>query len=187
VFDLTPPASYTCQVGSQGELSWNVASKTLTVKGTIFIDGSAAITNGALNRYNGQATLYLGGTFLMNAGSKLCGKVSGTSCDWAGWNPNTTLVGIVANATGGQDPVGVSIWLKDGQYQGALYATGKIRLEGTEQTQGPMIASEIQLGYNVSTSSQVANAFPLITTIPNGFPGVPNVHADPQPPVAYTG
>ncbi len=36
----------------------------LTVAGTIFIDGSAKFSNGALNQYNGQATIYLSGTFL---------------------------------------------------------------------------------------------------------------------------
>jgi hypothetical protein len=41
VFDLTPSASdYTCQT-SRGELSWNHTTHTLTVRGTIFIDGSA--------------------------------------------------------------------------------------------------------------------------------------------------
>src|ERR671925_2279539 len=31
---------------SSGELSWNAATKTLTVSGTIFIDGSAQVGNG---------------------------------------------------------------------------------------------------------------------------------------------
>jgi len=29
-----------------GELSWNVATKVLTVKGTVYLDGSAVIGNG---------------------------------------------------------------------------------------------------------------------------------------------
>ncbi len=44
VINLTPGASYTCKsmAGSTilGELSWDNATKLLTVKGTIFIDGS---------------------------------------------------------------------------------------------------------------------------------------------------
>src|SRR5207302_430605 len=43
--DLTPNYSYTCRVGPSGnpdgELSWDNTTKTLTVRGTIFIDGSA--------------------------------------------------------------------------------------------------------------------------------------------------
>jgi Tfp pilus assembly protein PilX len=187
VFELTPASSYTCQYGTTGELSWNATTRVLTVKGTMFIDGSAKITNGLLNSYNGQATLYLSGTFYMSDGSKLCGLITGSTCDWTNWNPNTELLGIVANGTGGQNPAGVSIWLYNALFQGGLYGTGAIRPEGSTQTQGPMIASEVQLGYNVSTGSQVAAGFPIITTIPAGFPGVPNTYAQPQPPVAYSG
>jgi hypothetical protein len=184
--DLTPASSYTCTSASGAEFSWNASTKTFTIAGTIYIDGSASITNGSLNQYNGQGTLYLSGTFQMTANAKLCGAASGGNCDWNAWNPNTELFGIVANGTFA-NPAGVSIWLKDGQFQGALYGTGTIRPEGTEQTEGPMIASEVELGYNVSTGSQVASSFPLITTIPAGLPGVPNVHADPQPPTGFTG
>src|SRR4030095_5029250 len=81
-----------------GELSWNATSKTLTVKGTIFIDGSARITNGALNTYNGQATLYLSGTF--RATGSLCGSVTAGACAFTTWNPNTELLTIVAHGHG---------------------------------------------------------------------------------------
>src|SRR5215210_4137260 len=78
-----------------GELSWNATTKTLTVKGTIFIDGSARVSNGALNTYNGQATLYLSGTFRQTG--SLCGSVSAGACAFSTWNPNTELLTIVAN------------------------------------------------------------------------------------------
>ena len=61
---------------ASGELSWNVTTKTLTAKGTIYIDGSAKVANGAVNTYNGQAAIYLSGTFLLDG--KLCGAVSGS-------------------------------------------------------------------------------------------------------------
>src|SRR4029450_11191671 len=48
---------------SSGEIAWNNTTKTLTVSGTIYIDGSAKISNGALNSYNGQGTTYLSGRF----------------------------------------------------------------------------------------------------------------------------
>ena len=48
--NLTPAADYTCKsmAGSTtlGELSWNNTTKLLTVKGTIFIDGSIYIKSG---------------------------------------------------------------------------------------------------------------------------------------------
>jgi hypothetical protein len=186
-FNLTPATSYSCLQGTAGELSWNATTRVLTVKGTMYIDGSAKVSNGLLNSYNGQATLYLSGTMLFTNGSKLCGSTSGTNCDFVNWNPNTEMLGIVANGTGGQNPAGVSIHLYNAQFQGGLYGTGTIRPEGTSRTQGPMIGSEVELGYNVSTASQTAEGFPVITTIPAGFPGVPNTYAQPNPPAAYSG
>lgn len=186
-FNLTPATSYTCRFGTVGELSWDASTRVLTVLGTMYIDGSAKIANGLLNSYNGQGTLYLSGTFYVTNGSKLCGLISGSNCDWVSWNPNTELFGIIANGTGGQNPAGVSIWLYNAQFQGGLYGTGTVRPEGTTQTQGPMVASEVELGYNVSTASQTTRGFPLITTIPSGFPGVLNTYAQPQAPTGYSG
>ena len=106
IFDLTPAASYTCRVGPvsnpYGELSWNATTKKLTVRGTIYIDGSVKVANGALNEYNGQATIYLSGTLLMNANTSLCGGISGGACDFAAWNPNTEMLTFVADGHGGQ-------------------------------------------------------------------------------------
>ena len=88
-FNLTPALSYSCETAA-GSISWDAIKKVLTVSGTIFIDGSAYIQNGAVNEYNGQATLYLSGTFLMK-NSKLCAGLSAnkSTCDVATWNPNT--------------------------------------------------------------------------------------------------
>src|SRR5205814_7842921 len=43
VFNLTPTASYSCYT-SQGQLSWNATTRTLTVAGTVFFDGSITMT-----------------------------------------------------------------------------------------------------------------------------------------------
>jgi hypothetical protein len=168
-----------------GEISWNAQTNKLTVSGTIFIDGSAKIANGALNTYNGQATLYLSGTFLMSSGTKLCAAVSGSDCDFAGWDPNKKLFTIVANGSGGQNPTGVSIWLKDASWQGALFGTSIVRLEGQTNFGGPAIGSEVELGYNVSTGS--ASGFNSISVVPAGMPGNPIVRAQPNPPQAFAG
>ncbi len=190
-FELTPAGSYECTVGPSaspsGQLKWDVSTKTLTVKGTIFIDGSVKITNGALNQYNGQATLYLSGTFLMNNGSKLCGGISGANCDYASWNPNTELFTIVAGGTGGQVPAGVSAYINGGQFQGAIFGTGKVRLEGATQVDGPLVGSEVELGYNVSSGTSTGYGFPTVTTVPVGMPSNPAVYAQPNPPQMFSG
>jgi Tfp pilus assembly protein PilX len=192
VFDLAPATTdYTCINGPannpDGKLTWNHTTKLLTIAGTVFIDGSAIIQNGFQSQYNGQGTIYLSGTFKMTSGSQLCGSVSGANCDFTTWNPNTELIGIVANGSAGQNPANVGIHLIGAQYQGALYATARIRLEGTTRTDGPMIAQSVELGYNCSTSSAVSNGFPLVTTVPIGLPGAPNAHAAPGAPVSYSG
>jgi hypothetical protein len=187
IFELTPASSYTCRVGPAGsptgELSWNAATKVLTVYGTIYIDGSVRVTNGALNQYNGQATLYLSGTFVINNSSKLCGGVSGSNCDFASWNPNTEMLTVVADGIGGQAGTGNGILVENNaQFQGGLFATHNLQFTNNARSDGPMVAGEVKLGNNVQT-----DAFPTITSVPVGMPGNPQVYAQPNPPQLYSG
>ena len=166
---------------ASGELSWNVTTKTLTAKGTIYIDGSAKVANGALNTYNGQAAIYLSGTFYLDG--KLCGAVSGASCNFAGWNPNTEMLMIVAAGTGGQVQPADSIQLaNNSQFEGGLFGTAKVEFGNNAFTDGPVMGSEIILSNNVT-----ANAFPTITTVPVGMPSNPAVYAQPNPPHLFSG
>ena len=48
VVDLTPASSYSCHTVG-GDLIWNATTKVLTVNGTMYIDGSVQIQNGAVN------------------------------------------------------------------------------------------------------------------------------------------
>jgi Tfp pilus assembly protein PilX len=187
VFELTPATSYTCRAGPAdtpvGELSWNATTKTLTVYGTMFIDGSVKITNGFTNQYNGQATLYLGGTFLMNNNSKLCGSIVSGNCDFSTWNPNTEMLMIVADGSGGQAGTGNSIWLdNNAQIQAGLFATYNILMGNNSRSDGPMVANQLVFANNVQNDS-----FPTITTVPVGMPGNPSVYAQPNPPQMFSG
>jgi hypothetical protein len=183
LFDLTPVgASYTCRVGPEenpvGELSWNHLTKTLTVKGVIFIDGSVT-TTGVLNRYAGQATLYVSGTFTVQG--TLCGGLAGLTCDFASWNPNTTMLTVVADGNGGLEPYSITLG-NSAQFQGALYATSAIYLGTWAKSDGPMVGSTIVLSNHVTT-----DPFPFITTVPPGMPGNPNVYAQPNSPQLFAG
>jgi len=181
IFNLTPGASYSCQTAG-GELSWDATRHLLTVSGTIFIDGSAYIQNGAVNSYNGQATLYLSGTFLMK-NSKLCAGLNagGTDCDTSTWDPNAELLAIIANGSGGQVNSWDSEQLVSATYQGALYATKSIDTDTTSSVDGPMCGDAVNLGQSVTTS------FPTITTVPVRMPSNPTVYAQPQPPTYLSG
>jgi hypothetical protein len=185
IFQLTPASSYTCRVGPagdpSGELSWNATTKVLTVAGTIYIDGSAQITNGSLNQYNGQATIYLSGTLLIEG--KLCGGVSGSNCDFAAWNPNTEMLTFVANGSGGQAGTENSILVNNNsQFQGGLFATANVEYSNNSRSDGPIVGSTITFSNNVQNDS-----FPTITTVPAGMPGNPAVYAQPNPPQLYSG
>jgi hypothetical protein len=164
-----------------GELSWNATTKTLTVKGTIFIDGSARITNSAVNTYNGQATLYLSGTF--RATGSLCASVTLLVCAFSSWNPDTEMLTIVANGNGGQVNPGDSILVDNNfSFQGGLYGTNAIEFGNNVNTAGPVVGSQILLSNNLTTHD-----FPEITMVPAGMPSNDTVYAQPNPPQLFAG
>ena len=186
-FELTPATSYTCRVGPasspSGELSWNATTKVLTVSGTIFVDGSMKATNGSLNQYNGQGTIYLSGTYYMANSTKLCGGVSGSNCDFANWNPNTEMLTITTEGSGGLAGTGNGIYMdNNSQFQGALYAAANIQYTNNSRSDGPMVANHLVFANNVQNDS-----FPTITVVPVGQPGNPSVYAQPNPPQRFAG
>ena len=98
-FELTPASSYTCRVGPAaspiGELSWNAATRVLTVRGTMYFDGSVSMSNGSLNSYTGQGVLYVSGVFTTSNNTKMCASITGSSCTMtgtSGWDPNTRML-----------------------------------------------------------------------------------------------
>jgi hypothetical protein len=166
---------------SSGEIAWNNTTKTLTVSGTIYIDGSAKISNSALNSYNGQGTIYLSGTFL-GTGS-LCASISGSNCNFASWNPDFDMLMIVANGNGGQVNPGDSIQIDNNfSYQGGLYGTNAVEFGNNVNVDGPLVGSQILLSNNLTT-----NAFPNISIVPVGMPSNTEVYAQPNPPQGFTG
>lgn len=186
--NLTPSSSYSCkyydippnQTDLLGELSWNNTTKKLTVKGALYIDGSATISNNSVNEYDGLATLYLSGTFRIDGNAQLCGGVAAGSCDFAAWDPNTDNLGIIAN---GNDGSGNSVILQNSsRMQGSLYATYAVDVGNFAAYDGPMVAGTFKLANNI-----VTHEFPTITSVPVGWPGNPTVYAEPQPPQNYSG
>jgi hypothetical protein len=190
-FSLTPAVSYACRVGPadspSGELSWDASARMLTVIGTVFVDGSAKVDNGLVNSYRGQGALYLSGTLLLTGSSKLCARVSGADCDYAGWNPGANpsdpMLTIVANGNGGQVLSGDSIQLGSfSGFEGALYATNAIQFGSSSKVKGPMVGSTVILSSSVETYT-----FPLPTYVPTGIPGNNVVFAKPAPPQMFAG
>lgn len=187
-FNLTPATDYTCryydvppaQNDLLGELSWNAATKRLSVKGVVFIDGSATVANNAVNQYVGQGTLYLAGTFVISGTSQLCGGVAGGVCDFASWDPNSAMLGLITNGHDASN-YGVRL-LNSARFQGSVYATYDVELQNTTQFDGPIVANSFSLGNSV-----MVHEFPTINSVPIGWPGNPTVYAEPQPPSSYSG
>jgi hypothetical protein len=187
-FNLTPTTDYTCRFYDihpneddlLGELSWNASTKTLSVTGVTFIDGSAYVSNNATNRYVGLGTLYLSGTFRIDGTSQLCGGVSGANCDFAAWDPNSAMLGIITNGT---DVSGYGFLLQNSaRFQGSIYATYNVLAENFTQFDGPMVANSFTLENSVQT-----HEFPTVEIVPVGWPGNDSVYAEPQPPQNYSG
>jgi hypothetical protein len=134
-----------------------------------------------MNTYNGQATLYLSGTF--RATGSLCGAVSGSSCSVANWNPNTEMLTIVAEGDGGQVNPGDSILIDNNYwYQGALFAKNAVEFGNNVNIDGPVVGSQILLSNNLTT-----NSFPTIDSVPTGMPSNRTVYAQPNPPELFAG
>lgn len=189
---LTPTTSYTCQTtgggNPLGELSWNNTTKVLTVRGTIFIDGNALINQSGT--YDGQATLYLSGSFLIN-NAKFCAVAVSGSCNYesGGWDPNTRLLTIVANGDAGQTGVAVGDSLAFSgpsgsvEWQGAMYGGAyRVQLNAGVKAAGPIIADEVVLNSSVQEMG-----FGTLEEVPNGMPGNPLVVAQPDVPELYSG
>jgi Tfp pilus assembly protein PilX len=181
-WNLTPATAYDCWT-SGGELKWDPPTKTLTVNGTAFIDGSAYIDNGYVNAYSGTGTLYLTGTFLLK-NAKLCALVlaNGSGCDTANWDPNQKALVIAANGNADNGlPSGDSIQLVSGYFQGGVYATNNVDIDTTSNIDGPIVGNIVILGQSVGTS------FPFIEFFPAGAPGNEITYAQPLPPTGYDG
>jgi hypothetical protein len=181
VVDLTPSTSYSCQTVG-GELTWNAATKVLTVNGTMYIDGSAKIENGAVNSYAGFATIYLSGTLLIK-NSQMCAEIASGSCSTASWTSNSRMLVFVVGGNGSnagvqsQTGTGNSILLNSAKFQGALYATYGIDIATTSNADGPLDGAPVKVGQSVNST------WPAFTVVPAGMPGNPVAYAEPQAPV----
>jgi Tfp pilus assembly protein PilX len=184
-FNLTPATSYTCRYVEpsgyvSGQLDWNATTKTLSIKGVMYIDGSAYTSNGVTNLYSGSGTLYLSGTFTMQTSTtKICGITAGATCSFSTWTPNSNMFILVAQGNSGGKSIMMS---QTTMWQGGFFAKNAIDLGNASSVEGPMIASTI-----LATNSVQVKPLPYITTLPLGAPGNPNTHASPEPPSGYSG
>jgi hypothetical protein len=181
-FDLTG-ANYSCtSADGQTKLAWD--GTTLTIKGTVFIDGSARSTS-TNAKYVGKGTIILSGLYTMDNNTALCVNLSGGTCNTsAPWDADTTALAIVAD---GIDPsTGDSVQIKKGNYQGLLLGNGDIdaSVSGTLVV-GPMVSVYGSVDAGQSGTLQ----FPPITFAGSGTDGLTGPLPLPRllPPIQFGG
>lgn len=171
---LTPSSSYSCVVGPadapRGELSWDATSRVLTVRGTVFVDGSVTAANAGVIRYTGQGVLYVSGSFIVGGSTKICAVVAGSDCDfnYGAWDPNKVLFGVIAGGNGnGGASAGASVDINSyARFQGAMYGAWNIQFGTGSRAHGPLIAWTF-----ITCSSMTIPPFPLLSSSPVGLPG----------------
>jgi Tfp pilus assembly protein PilX len=188
IVDLTPATSYDCFAGNGsgglplGELKWDALTRKLYIIGTVYIDGSAKVTNAVVNTYTGWGSLYLSGTFLMQ-NSKLCAGVSDPACTFANniFSMVFQMMLVVADGNGGQVPAGDSIRLSNSSFEGLLYGTNAIDVDLTSAFEGPAVASTLKF-------DGVVKPWTSTWFVPTGTPSNPQTSKTAvQPPKNFTG
>ena len=166
-FDLTG-ATYSCtSADGKTKLAYDATSRTLTVKGTLFIDGSvrSSSTNA---KYVGKGTIILSGLYSMSNNTVLCVNPDcGVGTPPTPWDADTTALAIVAD---GLDPMtGDSIDIKKGNFQGLLLGNGNVdaSVSGTVVV-GPMVS----VYGNVSAGQSGTLQFPPISFASSGTSGL---------------
>jgi Tfp pilus assembly protein PilX len=169
-FNLTPAASYSCTT-PQGQLSYNAATRVLTIAGTVFIDGNVTMTTpgNSTITYTGtgsggactqvgdcQSVLYASGDITIDS-EKLCAVVSGNNCDWNNWDPNKKILIFASNG-----PNGITVGPSQTSFQGGLYATKTVATGQSAQTEGPLVSGT----KTVIVGQQFGGTFPPITILP---------------------
>jgi len=194
-FNLTPAASYTCKIAGQGELSWDATTRTLTVAGTIFFDGSITATtsgnqpitykgwgSGGQCTQNGacQSVIYASGDVSIT-GERLCAVVNsaGTDCDWNTWDPNKKILVFASNG-----PTGDSVTQSQTEFQGGLYATNTVSSGQGAITEGPLVSGT----KTVILGQQFGGTYPPITIAPFSIQQPPGgFYIDPPTNFTYGG
>ena len=176
-FNLTPASDYTCRYDQNGatvgELSWVASTRTLTVRGVMYYDGSMT-ASGAVNVYDGGATLFLTGTLTTANNTLFCAVKTASDCDFGAWNPNAEMLVFVVNGGSATNTVSFA---NGTRFQGALHAKNTIDLGNDAHVEGPMITERLSLGQHVELEP-----LPEITAVPVGTPGNPITQFTLTPP-----
>jgi Tfp pilus assembly protein PilX len=164
--DLLPSSKYSCVTSggsTVGQISWTPGNPgALAVQGTIFFDGDINMSGSTNAVYSGRDTIYSSGTVTIAGSTKLCALWASGHCDWTNWNPDTTMLVLVAGSTSVAPDFSVS---QSAMFQGGAYAATDYTQGNSVKTQGPIQAT------NITLSSSGQSGYPEETSVPYGAPG----------------
>jgi hypothetical protein len=158
-------SSYDCSVivgGTQvGRIAYAAGNPgTLVIDGTVFFDGNIVMNGSQQVVYSGRGTIYASGKIVLRGSQQICGAWA-AGCDFAGWQPSTSMLVLVAGSS--TDTPGFRTG-QTMQFQGGIYAVGNYVQGSSAQVQGPRIADAMTFW----GSSQPT--FPAYTYLPPGAP-----------------
>jgi hypothetical protein len=137
-------SSYSCTIpkagggGNVGSLAWDNTTKTLTINGTIWIDGNINLVGNYNAKYAGNGTIYVNGVVSETGTVYVCGPGSAGSgagsCNGTLWNPSLGQLGMVAinpsGASSGYQFTGNGQWDLTALAVGAIVNTGNVVMTG---------------------------------------------------------
>jgi hypothetical protein len=147
--------SYTCKAKDGagnviGELSWNNATRVLTVKGTIFFDSQVLFHNhnGFVVHYQGRATIYASKGW--HNDEAICAGGSGlTTCRNAAtissWDPVQNLLVFILGDKDNAGSDDCNFHTDYSAFQGVLWAKNKCSIKDTAYSSGPILATIVDI------------------------------------------
>lgn len=177
--NLVPSTHYDCKAldasgNVVGELGWD--GTTLTIAGTVFIDGNIAFGQRNTVVYKGKATIYASGSISIDQYSTVCGSVG---CD-STWDVSKNLLAWVAGrpcAANGAQTNSFSL-SNNSTFQGAVYAVCDYTEGNSVTVWGPIIAHQVYL------QNSTTNFYVPIGTL---LPGMPAQYTQVQTVVPQPG
>lgn len=171
-FELLPGASYTCvsQSGAgTGQMSWNNATKVLTITGNVFLDGNLTISQSGT--YSGTGIIETAGTITFNGNNVTLCAVSGCSfTNWQGNSGNNSMLTLASLKT---SVAAVTFSNNNETFQGSIWtqpSSSMTFVKNNVNVQGPMTIGS----FNNTFNNAVFQPLPVIKNMPVGAPLPPN-------------
>jgi hypothetical protein len=135
-----------------GQLTWVDGNPgTLTVKGTIFLDGNLNLSANDKVKYTGLGVIYLDGTLTAANGARFCaGALVSGDCPTT-WDTSTNNVELVA--INHQNAANAVSFVGDAQVQGIVFANGNFSSTNGASIYGSVIADSGQLSGDAKFAS----------------------------------